>query len=73
LTVPTTPAPLISSTQNGGQITLSWPAIYSGYALQMKTNLTDASWTTVYAGTNTTFSITPGSGQPSAFYRLILP
>jgi acid phosphatase len=73
LTVPTTPAPLISSTQNGGQITLSWPAIYSGYALQMKTNLTDASWTTVYAGTNTTFNITPGSGQPSAFYRLILP
>jgi len=44
-----------------------------GYVVQMKTNLLDKDWITVYSGTNSTFTVTPGNNQPSAFYRLIQP
>jgi phospholipase C len=66
-------APSLTAANSGGQIAVAWPAGYTGYVVQMKTNLTDPDWITVFAGTNSAFTITPVTNQPSAFYRLIHP
>jgi acid phosphatase len=65
--------PALAAQKSGNQIALSWPLGYNGYVVQMKTNLTDPDWITVYAGTNSTFTVTPATNQPSAFYRLLHP
>jgi acid phosphatase len=65
--------PAIAATKSGNQISLAWPSGYTGYVVQMKANLLDPDWITVYAGTNSTFVVTPATNQPSAFYRLIHP
>jgi phospholipase C len=69
----TAPPPAITASSASGQVAITWPSAYSGYSLQMNTNLLNPVWTTIYVGTNTTFTLTPIPGQPSAFYRLILP
>jgi hypothetical protein len=68
---PTTPvstaAPAITITRSGSNLTLSWPSSATGYTLQSKNALTDASWTTV--GTSNPTTISGGTG--AKFYRLL--
>jgi phospholipase C len=65
--------PFIAAARAGGMTTLTWPAGYTSYALQMSTNLSTGTWTTVYTGTNNIFNITPDMSQSGVFYRLIRP
>lgn len=66
-------SPTLAASASGNQLGLSWPTGYTGYVVQMTTNLVNPNWTTVYSGTNSAFTVTTDSSQPSAFYRLIHP
>jgi hypothetical protein len=67
---PTTPAvtvaPVLHAALTGGNLVLSWDAGATGFTLESKSSLSDASWTTV--GTSNPATITLGSA--AKFYRL---
>jgi len=69
---PTTPvggaAPAISIQRSGSNLTLSWPAAATGFTLESKTSLQDATWTTVPGVVNN--SVTVSMTGTSQFYRL---
>ncbi len=71
---PTTPLAtptLAAGAAAGAQLALTWPAAYTGYVVQMETNLPGANWVTVYAGSSNTFNVSVDTNRPTAFYRLI--
>ena len=69
---PTTPVggvvtgPTLHSALSGTTLTLSWDASASGFTLESKAQLSDASWTTVGTQNPTTVTVAPGA----KFYRL---
>jgi len=71
--------PIITSTNlvyslNGNQLTLSWPANYTGWLLQSNsTGLGNANWFTVPGSSNTNqVQVTIQPGRTNVFYRLSL-
>ena len=62
----TTTAPTLTVTWSGSTLTISWPTSATGYTLESKASLSDATWTTV--GTANPTTVTIGTGN--AFYRL---
>lgn len=76
-TIPTTPTEL-TFTVSDGELTISWPASYTGWRLETQANSLDVglsdNWVTVPGSTevNTmTFTIDPS--QDAVFYRLVYP
>lgn len=59
-----------------GQVTISWPAIWSLYALQQNTNLTTTNWVNVTNSvvvTNGLDEVIVPAAAGAAFYRLMIP
>lgn len=75
LLIPVLAPPPIVSTVNGNQLTLNWPAAYTGWLLQSNsTGLQNASWFSVPGSSNTNqMQITIQPGQTNVFYRLSSP
>lgn len=76
-TLPTTPTPITFGV-SGGNLTITWPANYQGWILQVQTNALNVglstNWVDVAGSANVTSTnlpITPGT--PTTFYRLRLP
>jgi len=72
----TTTAPLIGVQQSGSNLIFSWPIEHAGFTLQMRTNLTQGTWTLVpgtpaIAEGRCMLTIPIQSNIPAAFYRLI--
>jgi hypothetical protein len=71
----TNPPPVVAVGSAGGnQLMLSWPALYSSFALQTTTNLTTGNWITVtnpYITIGTNFVVTNNMAGNSGFYRLV--
>ena len=69
LTVQAQPTPpILSTAQNGNQLTITWPADATGYTLESSTTMANGSWQTVpgVVGNSTTVPI----GTGNSFYRL---
>ncbi len=65
----------ISHTVSGDQLTLSWPASYTGWTLQANTNLLATnSWVRVdNSGQTNQMTVTIDPAKPTEFYRLVYP
>lgn len=59
--------PVLSVSQQGANVVISWPAGTTGWTLQSSAALSPATWTAVPGVVNNSVTITPGTG---AFYRL---
>ena len=70
-TVPTTPTNINYSMANGS-MQLSWPLNYTGWTLQMQTNLSATNWVNV-PGTGSTNSILIPLTNNNMFFRLVYP
>jgi autotransporter-associated beta strand protein len=71
--VNTSPTNLIYSV-SGGYLHLSWPANYTGWLLEVETNLSQNNWTTVAGSAETNeISIPINRSAPSEFYRMVYP
>ncbi len=70
--VPAVGSPLLSITNAGGQIKISWPAADTGWVLQSNPTLQPGGWVT-YSGpvNNNTVNWTPAAG--TRFFRLSHP
>ena len=66
------PLPTLNISQNGGSITLAWPATSTGFGLQSNTNLTSTNWQTVNGTvvTNGQNQVTLQATGAATFYRL---
>jgi len=72
---PVVTPPVIASSLNVNQLTLSWATNYAGWLLQSNSaGLTTTNWFTVPGSSNTNrIVITIQPGQPNVFYRLAVP
>ena len=70
---PTTP-PQITFGKTASALTLSWPAAYTSYVLQVQTNAPEVglsnNWVNVTGVSNNAASISIDNSQPAVFYRL---
>lgn len=64
------PAPELTATISGGQITISWPTSVTDYTLQFTPSLAPANWQNVTTPTNAFNSVTESAGSGMKFYRL---
>lgn len=77
---PSTPTNITFSV-SAGQLTLSWPSNYTGWALQAQTNAygaagikTNSNWVVVPGSTNTNQMVFPiSTTNGSVFYQMVLP
>jgi hypothetical protein len=68
--------PVLAIGQSGGQVTISWPAQSTGFALEAKTNLVTGGWISVSnvpATNGQTFSATLPISAAQQFFRLNRP
>lgn len=69
-------APVITSSVNGGQLTLSWNSTaFPGYSVQAQTNSRGlgSMWSPTGSGTTSPYIITINPSNPPVFYRLTHP
>ena len=69
-------APALAASESGGQLTVSWPAPSTGYALESQTNLASGGWilvSDVPATNGSELSVTLPSGGAQQFFRLKKP
>jgi hypothetical protein len=67
------PIPRLDIVQAGSQVTLAWPAPYTGYTLEQAASLSATNWSTVTNTVATTvdrFSVTVEAGAAQRFFRL---
>ena len=65
----------LTAVRSGNNISLSFPTVVNhSYVIQYKSNLTDASWTTLSTttGTGVTVTVTDPAGSGRRFYRLMI-
>jgi hypothetical protein len=69
-------SPILTLSQNGGQLTLSWDSsTYPGFRVEAQTNSAGlgASWSDAGSGTISPFNFTINPAGPSVFFRLVNP
>jgi len=72
--IPTIPTNITATLIAGNTLEVSWPLSYTGWTLQMQTNLLNANWVTVAGSTATNQLFVPiTANSPSVFYRLVYP
>ena len=62
-------APLLTITNTGNQVVVSWPPSVTGWALQTNNNLATGTWSD-YAGTIVNNNVTNPSPKGNVFFRL---
>lgn len=68
LAPPGSEPPSLSVTRTASQITISWPASFTGFTLESSSALPASSWTTVSGVVNNSVTVTPS--DLAKFYRL---
>jgi len=65
--------PALAVANDGGTLTLFWPAAYSSYTLQVNSNslANPAGWMNVSGVNNNAITVSLDATQPNVFYRLI--